>query len=96
MPAGFREHVVARNKGALQGNCWIDHDVFIETPDEIAPVMRKALKHEGPIIAGFHVAYSDKFFEMVKEETLHFNYLKSCGSRHTRKAESVTSKLSVM
>ena len=70
--------------------------MFIETPDEIAPVMRKALKHEGPIIAGFHVAYSDKFFEMVKEETLHFNYLKSCGSRHTRKAESVPSKLSVM
>jgi hypothetical protein len=28
VPAVFREHVSARNKGALQGNCWIDHDVF--------------------------------------------------------------------
>ena len=52
------------------------------TPDEIAP-MRKALNHVGPIIVGFHVDYSDnhKLFEIVKEETIHLNYLKSCGSR---------------
>ena len=60
--------------------------------------MRQALKHAGPTIVGFHVDYSDnhKFFELIKEETIHFNYLESCRSRYTRKAESLPSKLLVM
>jgi acetolactate synthase I/II/III large subunit len=46
---------------------------MIRTPDEIAPVMKEALNHAGPIIVGVHVDYSDnhKLFEMVKEERIH-------------------------
>jgi acetolactate synthase I/II/III large subunit len=46
---------------------------MIQTPDEIAPVMKEALNHTGPIIVGVHVDYRDnhKLFEMVKEESLH-------------------------
>ena len=46
---------------------------MIRTPDEIAPVMKEALNHVGPIIVGVDVDYSDnhKLFEMVKEERIH-------------------------
>jgi acetolactate synthase-1/2/3 large subunit len=45
----------------------------IRTPDEIAPVLREALNHTGPIIVGVHVDYSDnkKLFETVKEDSIH-------------------------
>jgi acetolactate synthase-1/2/3 large subunit len=46
---------------------------MIRTPDEIAPVLKEALKHNGPMIVGVHVDYSDnhKLFEMVKEDSIH-------------------------
>ena len=46
---------------------------MIRTPDEIAPVLKEALDHSGPIIVGVPVDYSDnhKLFEMVKEESIH-------------------------
>jgi acetolactate synthase-1/2/3 large subunit len=46
---------------------------MIRTPDEIAPTMREAFDHSGPIIVGVHVDYSDnhKLFEMVREDSLH-------------------------
>jgi acetolactate synthase I/II/III large subunit len=45
---------------------------MIRTPDEIAPVLKEALNHSGPIIVGVHVDYSDnhKLFEMVKENRI--------------------------
>ena len=46
---------------------------MIRTPDEIAPVLKEALNHTGPIIVGVPVDYSDnhKLFEMVKEDSIH-------------------------
>ena len=46
---------------------------MIRTPDEIAPVLKEALNHTGPIIVGVHVDYSDnhKLFEMAKEDSFH-------------------------
>ena len=46
---------------------------MIRTPDEIAPVLKEALNHTGPIIVGVHVDYSDnnKLFEMVKGDSIH-------------------------
>jgi len=46
---------------------------MIRISDEIAPVMKEALNHAGPIIVGVHVDYSDnhKLFEMVKEDSIH-------------------------
>lgn len=46
---------------------------MIRTPDEIAPVINKALNHAGPIIVGVHVDYRDnhKLFEMVMEDRIH-------------------------
>ncbi|HEY4813780.1 MAG TPA: acetolactate synthase AlsS [Chthoniobacterales bacterium] len=46
---------------------------MIRTPDEIAPALREALDHTGPIIIGVHVDYSDnhRLFEMVKEDSIH-------------------------
>jgi acetolactate synthase I/II/III large subunit len=45
---------------------------MIQTPEEIAPVMKEALDHTGPILIGVHVDYSDnhKLFEMVKEDSI--------------------------
>jgi acetolactate synthase I/II/III large subunit len=45
---------------------------MIRAPDEIAPVLKEALNHSGPIIVGVHVDYSDnhKLFEMVKENRI--------------------------
>jgi acetolactate synthase I/II/III large subunit len=46
---------------------------MIRTPDEIAPTLREALDHTGPIIIGVHVDYSDnhRLFEMLKEDSIH-------------------------
>jgi acetolactate synthase I/II/III large subunit len=46
---------------------------MIRTPDEIAPVIKEALNHAGPIIVGVHVDYRDnhKLFEMVREDSFH-------------------------
>jgi acetolactate synthase-1/2/3 large subunit len=46
---------------------------MIRTPAEIAPVMKEALNHAGPIIVGVPVDYSDnhKLFEMVKGDSIH-------------------------
>lgn len=46
---------------------------MIRTPDEIAPTLREALDHTGPIMIGVHVDYSDnqRLFEMVKEDSIH-------------------------
>ncbi len=46
---------------------------MIRTPDEIAPVLKEALNHSGPILIGVHVDYRDNhtLFEMVKEDRLH-------------------------
>jgi hypothetical protein len=48
---------------------------MIRTPAEIAPVMKEALNHAGPVIVGDHVDYSDnhKLFEMVKEDSIHYH-----------------------
>jgi acetolactate synthase-1/2/3 large subunit len=39
---------------------------LIRTPDEIAPVLKEAFNHQGPMIVGLHVDYRDnhKLFEM--------------------------------
>jgi acetolactate synthase I/II/III large subunit len=46
---------------------------MIRTPDEITPVLKRALNHTGPIIVGVHVDYRDnhKLFETVKENGIH-------------------------
>ena len=47
--------------------------LVIRTPDEIAPVLKKAFDMPGPVIVGVHVDYSDnhKLFEMVNEDGIH-------------------------
>ena len=46
---------------------------MIRTPDEITPVLKRALNHTGPIIIGVHVDYCDnhKLFEMARENSIH-------------------------
>jgi acetolactate synthase I/II/III large subunit len=48
------------------------HGMMIKTPDEIAPVMKKAFDMAGPVIVGVHVDYTDnhKLFEMVRGDSL--------------------------
>lgn len=47
--------------------------VVIKSPDDIAPVMKKAFDMAGPVIVGVHVDYTDnhKLFEMVKGDSIH-------------------------
>ena len=47
--------------------------MMIRTPDEIAPVMKKAFDTPGPVLVGVPVDYSDnhKLFEMVKGDSIH-------------------------
>jgi acetolactate synthase-1/2/3 large subunit len=47
--------------------------LMIRTPDEIAPVLKRAFDIPGPVLVGVHVDYSDnhKLFEMVHEDSLH-------------------------
>ena len=47
--------------------------MMIKTPDEIAPVMKKAFDMAGPVIVGVHVDYTDnhKLFEMVRGDSIH-------------------------
>jgi acetolactate synthase I/II/III large subunit len=46
---------------------------MIRTPDQITPVLKRALNYTGPIVIGVHVDYSDnhKLFEMVRENSIH-------------------------
>jgi acetolactate synthase I/II/III large subunit len=46
--------------------------MMIKTPDEIAPVMKKAFDMAGPVIVGVHVDYTDnhKLFEMVRGDSI--------------------------
>ena len=46
--------------------------LMIRTPDEIAPVLRRALEAQGPVIIGVHVDYSDnpKLFEDVDQDSI--------------------------
>jgi acetolactate synthase I/II/III large subunit len=47
--------------------------LVIKSPDDIAPVMKKAFDTPGPVIVGVHVDYSDnhKLFEMVRGDSIH-------------------------
>ena len=47
--------------------------LMIRTPDEIAPVLRKAMDCVGPVIVGVHVDYTDnaKLFEEVDQSSIH-------------------------
>jgi acetolactate synthase-1/2/3 large subunit len=46
---------------------------MIRTPDEIAPILKKAFDTPGPVIVGVHVDYRDNhtLFEMVHENVIH-------------------------
>ena len=46
--------------------------LMIKSPDDIAPVMKKAFDIHGPVIVGVHVDYSDnhELFEMVKGDSI--------------------------
>ena len=45
---------------------------MIQSPDEIAPILRKAFETQGPVLLGIHVDYSDnhKLFEPMQERLL--------------------------
>jgi acetolactate synthase I/II/III large subunit len=47
--------------------------LVIKSPDDTAPVMKKAFDTPGPVIVGVHVDYSDnhKLFEMVRGDSIH-------------------------
>jgi acetolactate synthase I/II/III large subunit len=47
--------------------------MMIVTPDQIAPVMKKAFETHGPVIVGVHVDYRDnhQLFEMIKGDNIH-------------------------
>jgi acetolactate synthase-1/2/3 large subunit len=46
---------------------------MIKSPDDVAPVMKKAFDTLGPVIVGVHVDYRDnhKLFEMVRGDRIH-------------------------
>jgi Thiamine pyrophosphate enzyme, C-terminal TPP binding domain/Carbohydrate-selective porin, OprB family len=48
------------------------HGLMIKTPEEIAPVMKKAFDMAGPVIVGVHVNYADnhRLFEMVRGDSI--------------------------
>ncbi|SDR43985.1 acetolactate synthase, large subunit [Rhizobiales bacterium GAS113] len=47
--------------------------LMIDTPDSIAPVMKKAFDTSGPVIVGVHVDYSDnhRLFELIRDDSIH-------------------------
>jgi acetolactate synthase-1/2/3 large subunit len=47
--------------------------LVIKSPDDVAPVMKKAFDTLGPVIVGVHVDYSDNhlLFEMVRGDSIH-------------------------
>jgi acetolactate synthase-1/2/3 large subunit len=47
--------------------------LMIRSPDDIAPVMKKAFDTLGPVIVGVHVDYGDnhRLFEMIKGDNIH-------------------------
>lgn len=46
---------------------------MIKSPDDVAPVMKKAFNTPGTVLVGVHVDYSDShlLFEMVKGDSIH-------------------------
>jgi acetolactate synthase-1/2/3 large subunit len=47
--------------------------LMIRTPEDIAPVMKRAFDTPGPVIVGTHVDYADNhlLFEMVRTDRIH-------------------------
>jgi acetolactate synthase I/II/III large subunit len=47
--------------------------LMINTPDDVAPAMKKAFDTPGPVIVGVHVDYRDnhQLFEMIKGDNIH-------------------------
>lgn len=47
--------------------------LMIKSPDEVAPVMKRALDMSGPVIIGVHVDYSDNhnLFENADTRAIH-------------------------
>jgi acetolactate synthase-1/2/3 large subunit len=47
--------------------------LMINTPDDVAPVMKKAFDTPGPVIVGVHVDYRDnhQLFETIKGDSFH-------------------------
>jgi acetolactate synthase-1/2/3 large subunit len=47
--------------------------LMINTPDDVAPVMKKAFDTAGPVIVGVHVDYRDnhELFEMIRGDSIH-------------------------
>jgi acetolactate synthase I/II/III large subunit len=47
--------------------------LMITTPDDIAPILKKAFVTAGPVIVGVHVDYTDnhKLFEMIRGDNVH-------------------------
>ena len=47
--------------------------LMIKTPDDIAPMLKKAFEIPGPVIVGVHVDYRDnhRLFEMVRGDNIH-------------------------
>jgi acetolactate synthase I/II/III large subunit len=47
--------------------------LMINTPNDVAPVMKKAFDAPGPVIVGVHVDYSDnhQLFEMITADNIH-------------------------
>jgi acetolactate synthase I/II/III large subunit len=47
--------------------------LMIDTPNDVAPVMKKAFDTPGPVIVGVHVDYRDnhQLFEMIKTDKVH-------------------------
>jgi hypothetical protein len=45
----------------------------VNTPDDVAPVMKKAFDTPGPVIVGVHVDYRDnhQLFETIKGDSFH-------------------------
>jgi acetolactate synthase I/II/III large subunit len=47
--------------------------LMINTPGDVAPMLKKAFDTAGPVIIGVHVDYTDnrRLFEMLKGDNLH-------------------------
>jgi acetolactate synthase-1/2/3 large subunit len=45
---------------------------MIRTPDEVAPILKRAFEIEGPVLIGVHVDYRDNhvLFESVLESSI--------------------------
>jgi acetolactate synthase I/II/III large subunit len=47
--------------------------LMIRSPEDVAPVIKKAFNTHGPVVVGVHVDYRDnhELFEMVKGDSIH-------------------------